>query len=311
MNTLTLNRVFEGYLLHLEAKRLSHNTINTYTYAFNKLTQVIPGEATFTSITTDQIAACLALQSQLSNKTLLNVHAALSAFWSWAVVQGFAGANPVESIARPRPEKREIIPFTRDDVLALLRACDHTRSYSRPGKRECANSRPSALRDRTIILLLLDTGLRASELCTLRIHDVDLTNRYVVVQGKGNNERLLPIDATTSQTIWKYLSGREDQDRERLDDPLFVTSERNPLDRQQLRHILDHLGTRAAIRSVHPHRFRHTFAITYLRNGGDIYTLQRCLGHTTLDMVKRYLSIAQSDVQAAHRRASPVANWKL
>jgi len=305
---LTLNRVFEGYLLHLEAKRLSQNTINTYTYAFNKLVQIVPGETAFETISTDQIAACLAQQTQLSNKTLLNVHAALSAFWGWAVLQKFTDTNPLETIARPRPEKREIIPFTRDDIIALLRACDRTKAYSRPGKRECANTRPSALRDRTIVLLLLDTGLRASELCYLRIQDADLANRYVVVQGKGNKERLLPIDAATSQTIWKYLAKR---DNPRPDDPLFITAENNPLDRQQLRHILDNLGGRAGIRSTHPHRFRHTFAITYLRNGGDIYTLQRCLGHTTLDMVKRYLAIAQSDVQAAHRRASPVANWKL
>ncbi len=83
------------------------------------------------------------------------------------------------------------------------------------------------------------------------------------------------------------------------------------MDRSRLYNQLFEIGQRAGVDEVDVHRFRHTFAINYLRNGGDPFSLQMMLGHSTLEMVRRYLALAQSDLDTGHMRASPVYNWGL
>ena len=96
----------------------------------------------------------------------------------------------VREMQRPKPEKPVIVPFSQADVKALLQACDRRSVvYSRPGKRACDNERRMATRDRAIVLLLLDTGMRASELCALELRHVDVRNKAVTVFGKGSKER--------------------------------------------------------------------------------------------------------------------------
>jgi integrase/recombinase XerD len=157
-------------------------------------------------------------------------------------------------------------------------------------------------------LLLLDTSIRASDLCGLKIHDVDLKNRRITVFGKGSKERMVPFSARNSQPLWKYLALRREYYSGVY---LFVSREGSPLNRYQITKIMKWIGERASVRGVHPHRFRHTFAINCLRNRGNAYSLQMMLGHSTLEMVKTYLALAQSDLDKVHKIASPVDHWRL
>jgi integrase/recombinase XerD len=109
--------------------------------------------------------------------------------------------------------------------------------------------------------------------------------------------------------LWRNLTEREDGTDP--DEPLFIGKHNRPMNRDGLRQLLGSLGEKVQVRKCHPHRFRHTFAITYLLSGGDLFTLKSQLGHSTLDMVRHYAQIAQVDVEQAHRKASPADNWRL
>lgn len=194
-------------------------------------------------------------------------------------------------------------------IRKLLNSLKRSRTYSRPGEKEIDHALKHADRNRAIILMLLDTGIRATELCELTIGDVDIENgRVHVIHGKGDKERFLPFSNRTGQALWRYLTRRE---KPKQDDPLFETIYGRHLSRTELAHILSNIGNRAGVEKAHPHRFRHTFAINYLRNSGDPFTLQEILGHSTMEIVKIYLKLAETDLASAHRRASPVDNWRL
>jgi integrase/recombinase XerD len=323
MKKLTLSQVITGYLLDAEAEHLSPHTIADYTNSFRKLQAFLGNDPPFAGIRIEQLRAFMAdlktprapagvarrPERALSKKTCLNIHAALSALFTWAVDEQIVKEHLMRNVGRPAGETRAVVPFTQDEVRSILKIAERSRVYSRPGKRDCDHSRTTAERDRAIILLLLDTGMRASEMCELEIHEVKLEARHVKVFGKGDKERVLPFSASTGKAIWHYLSVRR---RDALANaPLFLGRNGQPMTRSGLLQLLTKMGKRAGVLDTHPHRFRHTFAINFLRNGGNIYTLQAMLGHTTLDMVRKYLTIAQADVQAAHRLASPVENWHL
>lgn len=311
MNSIPLSTAIDGFKLHLDARRLSRHTVSDYDVTLRKFVAYLVDhglpDPPLDSLTHAHVAGFLAAQT-VSKKTILNYHTGLSALWTWAVRFEYARLNVVRQVVPPKPEKREIVPFTEDDLRRILDALVYTRPYARPGKRSSRHRLPDAERNRAIILLLVDTGLRAAELCQLRIRQVDLRNRYVLPFGKGDKERLIPFSPRTGQALFKYLAPRKD---ETIDAPLFATSTGHAMDRTQLLKLLKTAGARADVPDCHPHRFRHTFAISYLRNGGDAYTLQRILGHTTMDMVKTYLAIAQVDLDRGHRLASPVEHWRL
>ncbi|MBN2555903.1 MAG: tyrosine-type recombinase/integrase, partial [Anaerolineales bacterium] len=238
----------------------------------------------------------------LSPKTIRNVYVTLLSFFTWASTE-FDIDSPMESVPAPKFQSAPVIPLSRDDVDAMLDVCDLTRRANTTDRSRFQSKRATARRDRAIILTLLDTGLRASELCALRIGDVDLkTGRVEVRHGprggaKGGKGRTVFLGKTARRFLWRYLAEREDE--EDPEAPVFISRWDRPMNPNSLRQLIKSLAEKAGVRDCYPHRFRHTFAITYLRAGGDVFTLQALLGHSSLEMVRHYSRIAEVDLANA------------
>jgi site-specific recombinase XerD len=318
---LTLSNAAVGLLLQMEGSGYSEYTVRNYRLVFTRLVDYLGADTPIATIGADDITQFMAHLATLrqapagiasrpsrrfSNKTLRNHHTAVSALWTWAVEQGYADDHIVRRVKPPRPTKPTIVPFTTDDIHAMLSATARNRKYVQVhSKTLAANKRPTALRDKAILLLLLDTGLRAQELCDVTTDNLDLTNRTIRVWGKGAKERVVPFDAKVGRAIWEYQTQERPSVR---DKHVFLNNKGHPMDPNILYKLIHRIGDRAGVSRAYPHRFRHTFAIMYLRNNGDIFTLKRVLGHETFEMVNRYLEIARADIEIAHATASPVAH---
>jgi integrase/recombinase XerD len=164
--------------------------------------------------------------------------------------------------------------------------------------------------------MLLSTGLRASEICDLRYGDIAFNERSVQAEGKGkgrdSKRRTVYFGKTAHRALWLYLTPRLDAISD--DDYVFCVDESSPVPRPFSRDVLYHLiaaiGERAGVKA-YPHKFRHTFATQFIRNGGDLLRLQAILGHASLEMVRRYAHLVASDNAAAHASADPADNWRV
>ncbi len=313
-HALTLSQAIEGRLLAANAKGLSENTIKEYTAYYRKLQRFyaaapdLPDDPLFVEIDVEQLQRFMLTQDYLSKKSRSNIRISLSSMWAWSTSYHLTSYNVAGELETIKPESRAVHPFTRDDVKSMLNCVDRSKPYTRPGKRECTHTVVQALRNKAMIYLLLDTGLRSSELASLLIKDVDKRNMRAKVMGKGSKERIVPFSSSTSLAIWRYLASRPDA---RPEDPVFITTRDRPLDNYEVYDVICGIGERAGVANAHPHRFRHTFAINFLRNNGNIYTLKEILGHASLKMCLRYLEIAQADIEKNYRPASPVKCWNL
>jgi len=217
------------------------------------------------------------------------------AFFSWCTRMGGCERHPFTGIPNVRVEQKVIQPLTAADIQALLALCD-------PGDE-------FGCRNRAIILLFLDTGMRYAELHQLTLADVSWETRRIHIRhGKGRKQRVVPFGEGPEAALRAYIEEFRGEDA----GPLFLTisrwgEARRPMNKYLLGTLFARIGERAGVHA-NPHRFRHTFATWAIENSARELDVQYLLGHSTSAMVRRYSATYDAAKAAdAHAAFSPAA----
>lgn len=286
----SLHFALQSFLLDCEARSLRPASIQwyqDYTMLFLRWTYEIHNTTYIEQITPTVLRDYLiSLKARNVKATTINtIFRALRGFFNFLERDEIISKAPTGKIRLPKVDHVHKEPLSPAEVKRILEAA-------------------VSLRDKALVLMLLDTGARISEILALNIGDIDIaTGRVQLQRTKNRHSRAVYIGSQTRKTLLKLWKTGFNADM-----PLFMDMRRPiRLQRNGANQLLNRIGKRAKVQPCNPHRFRRTFAITFLRNGGDIFTLQRLLGHQSLEMVKEYLDgLNDDDTAKAHSQAGVV-----
>lgn len=271
--------VYAVYLLDAQSRNYSPRTIESMRGRVGRFVAWLAAHdiAQIDALTTADIRRFqLERQGIVGEMTLHTEARALRAFLNWCVAESYLTVSPMPKMPRrPALIKTALTPA---QLRQLLRNAD--------------------ARETVIVLMLLDTGVRASELCRIDVEHIDIVNGRIKVRGKWNKERWVYIGARTVKTLLRYWTANG------IEQGAAIRNERNArrMTRNGLFRTLRRMAQRARVEGVSPHSLRRTFAVFHLRNGVDLYTLARLMGHEDIATLKVYLDLADADAAEAHRR---------
>ena len=280
--------ILQDFLIAKELQGCSDATLEGYEFVTRKMLEGIDKDVIEITPTD--------LRSYLSNLTVCKVSLSsyqknLKVFFGWLIKEELITKNPFDNI--PMPQCPTVFPkiLSEAEINKLI------------------NVAKKSKRDLAVLLVLIDCGVRASELCQIELEDLDLSGRSILIKkGKGNKSRYVFFSDLTARALNRYINSRP----ESFDNALFLSITRKQnIDRATLRQIIKRLGDKAGITSqCSPHVLRHSCATLYIRGGGDIHSLQLLLGHTTTAMTSRYVHLVSADIKQSHAKFSPVRSLR-
>ena len=275
-----IKRKFRVYL-RME-KGLSHNTEMCYMEDVDKLVNYLHGEKSVTEVTEDDLhnMVCIMRDLGLSPRSQARTVSALKTFYKFLKLEGYIEINPTTLLETPRLGRQLPTVLTLDEIDRMIAAIDM--------------SKPESRRNRAIIETLYGCGLRVSELVDLKISQVYADEGYIVVIGKGDKQRLVPISPVALEEIAKYI----EETRSNMtikhgnEDILFLNRRGAKLTRVMIFYIIKELCELAGIKkTISPHTLRHSFATHLLEGGANLRAIQQMLGHECITTTEIYVHI--------------------
>lgn len=286
----------DSFMRHLRAAGRSPKTRKTYAEAIRQFDTFLADQGMPlqpTSIRREHVEAfVVSLMETRSPATAANRYRSLQSFFKWLEEEGEVKPSPMAKMKPPKiPELMP--PVVSDvDLRALLKTCDGNGFDAR--------------RDAAIIRVFCDTGIRLAEMAGIKVADIDLEEQLIVVMGKGQRERGVPIGAKTIRALDRYLRVRP-QHHASGETPLaWLGAKRLPLTSSGIAQMLKRRGREAGIGPLHPHQLRHSAANAWLSAGGTEGDLMRIMGWRSRTMADRYANATAADrARAAHKKLSP------
>jgi integrase/recombinase XerC/integrase/recombinase XerD len=211
-------------------------------------------------------------RGNLASASVQNYVRSLRPFFSWLHREGYTEDNILAQLRPPRTPQKLVEILTDAEVGRILACMDRNTA--------------TGSRDTAMVIALLDSGLRLSELIGPQLADTHIDQGFLKVMGKGAKERIVPIGSMTQKSLQRYLFHFRPEPFYEDQDYFFLTLEGKPMSINAVKLIFARLAQKSGVKRLHAHLCRHTFATNYLINGGDVFSLQQILGHTSLEMVR-------------------------
>ncbi|MGS4122295.1 tyrosine recombinase XerC [Staphylococcus pseudintermedius] len=229
----------------------------------------------------------------LQRTTVSRKISTLRSFYAFWMTQDHEIVNPFVQLVHPKKERYLPTFFYTEEMEALFQTV--------------MQDAHKGLRDRVILELFYATGIRVSELVSLKTEDVDLEMCWIKVLGKGGKERIVPFGEFCKQSIEQYLA--EFAPIQNVQHPYLITNLKGqPITERGVRYVLNDIVKRTAgVTSIHPHKLRHTFATHLLNEGADLRTVQSLLGHVNLSTTGRYTHVTNQQLRNVYLQAHPRA----